>query len=185
MEENGLVLEYLPTGRANDREREPLAQVVGDRFFTLLEVTPKEGEELRLDEKVYLGKGEREKVKRIKRRITYGDLTSAAKAELEPALRKIVHEREEEFVRFFNKCGPVSMRLHQLELLPGIGKKHLTEILEQREIKEFENFNDIKKRVTLLPDPAGLIVLRVLKEVKGEEQHFLFVKPPAKTREEY
>jgi len=41
MEEYGWVLDFMPTGKATDREREPVAQLVGSRYFTLLEVAAK------------------------------------------------------------------------------------------------------------------------------------------------
>ena len=47
--------------------------------------------------------------------------------------------------------------MHQIELLPGMGKKHMKEILEKREEKEFESFEDMKKRIPNLPDPEKAI----------------------------
>jgi len=85
-------------------------------------------------------------------------------------------KNEARFVEFFNKAGAVNTRVHQLELLPGIGKKHMGSILERREEKEFENFEDIRKRVSLLPDPEKAIVKRILLELQGNEKHMLFVK---------
>jgi putative nucleotide binding protein len=35
----------------------------------------------------------------------------------------MVKEQEERFVEFFNKAEPITTKLHQLELLPGIGKR--------------------------------------------------------------
>lgn len=66
--------------------------------------------------------------------------------------------------------------MHQLELLPGLGKKHMWEIIEARDEKPFDNFEDIKKRVKLMPDPEKLIIKRVLSEMQGVEKHRLFVK---------
>ena len=48
--------------------------------------------------------------------------------------------------------------MHQLELLPGLGKKHMWEIIELRRDKEFESFADLKARVKLMPDPENAIV---------------------------
>ncbi len=183
MEEYGWVVDYLPEGRSDEREREPLSQIVGEKFFTLLEIIPKEGTTLSIEQRIYIGKEDREEVDHIKRRISYDELTNSAKNELPTVLKKIIHSREEDFVRFFNKCGPVSIRLHQLELLPGVGKKHLKEILERREEKEFQSFEDIKERVTLLPDPVNILVLRIEEEVQEASKYNLFVKPPFKRRQ--
>ena len=68
------------------------------------------------------------------------------------------------------------MRMHQLELLPGLGKKHMWEIIDARDEKEFECFEDIKKRVKLMPDPEQAIIKRILAEIEGKEKHLIFVE---------
>ena len=74
------------------------------------------------------------------------------------------------------------IRLHQLELLPGVGKKHMLDILAQREKKPFESFKDLSTRVTLLPDPHKLIVERILEELKGESKYYIMTRPPYQPR---
>ena len=54
----------------------------------------------------------------------------------------------EELVDFFNKADAINKRMHQIELIPGFGKKHMQEIIKQREEKEFESFEDMKKRIS-------------------------------------
>jgi len=66
--------------------------------------------------------------------------------------------------------------MHQLELLPGLGKKHMWEIIEQRDEKPFESFEDIKKRVKLMPDPEKSVIKRIIHEIEGQEKHFVFVE---------
>jgi len=182
-EEYGRVIDFMPDGRSSDRLREPTAQLLGEKFFTLLEVSIKKDAKCTLGQKLYIGRDERAEVEKIKRRIEFNDLSATSRNELPIAARNIVHEREADFVAFFNKAGPISMRLHQIELLPGIGKKHLQEILDARDAKLFENFEDIKKRVTLLPDPANLIVTRIIEEMHGDAKSYLFVRPPARNDE--
>jgi putative nucleotide binding protein len=82
---------------------------------------------------------------------------------------------ETKFVEFFNKSAPLTTRMHQIELLPGVGKKHMWEIIEERKDKPFESFADIKKRVKLMPDPAKAVAKRILAEIEGKEKHRLFV----------
>ncbi|MCX8195045.1 MAG: DUF655 domain-containing protein [Candidatus Micrarchaeota archaeon] len=185
MEEYGRVIDFLPDGRASEREREPLAQLVGEKYFTLLEVTIKKGASCSLGQRLYIGKEARNEVDKIKRRIEFNDLTATARNELPMVVKAIIHDREKEFVEMFNRAGPISIRLHQLELLPGIGKKHLREILESREEKKFESFKDLQSRITLMPDPVNLIMTRISEELQGNSQHYLFVRPPAKHHEEY
>ena len=67
------------------------------------------------------------------------------------------------------------MRMHQLELLPGFGKKHMWEVLEARKEKPFENFDDLKKRVKLLPDPKVVVIKRIMMELEGNEKYKIYV----------
>ena len=66
------------------------------------------------------------------------------------------------------------MRMHQLELLPGLGKKHMWEVLNARKEKPFENFDDIQDRVKLLPSPKQLIIKRIIAEIEGKEKYRIF-----------
>jgi len=183
MEEYAFVLDFLPYGKSADVKKEPIAQVVGESYFTLLEVVPKQGVQLAVGERIYIGKGEREKVDHIKGRISFADLTGAAKAELERTVRTIIESREKDFIQFFNKCGPITIRLHQLELLPGIGKKHMLDIINERNRKPFESFKELSERVKLLPDPRRLLTERVLEELKGEGKYYILTKPPYPPRQ--
>lgn len=179
-EEYGWVVDFLPNGRSNERAPEPIAQVVGETYFTLFEVSTKPAIALSFGQRVYLGKDERPEIERIRKRIDFNELTPTARNELPIILRKIVSTREADFVAFFNKAGPLSVRLHQLELIHGIGKKHMAQILEAREQKPFESFDDIKARVPLLADPVQIFVGRIVQELEGNIQNHLFVRPPKK-----
>ncbi len=181
-EEYAIVLDYLPTGKSSSFKSEPIAQVIGTQHFTLLEVIPFVS--LKVLEKVYIGKDKREKIQFIKRRVSFGELTNTSVSEINKAVEEIVRENPEKFLDFFNKSGSLSLRMHQLELLPGLGKKHLFEVLKQREIKPFESFEEIPKRVSLMPNPTKLIVKRILLELEEPKlKHYLFARPPA-VREE-
>ena len=180
MEEYAIVLDYMPKGK-HGLDAEPIAQVIGKQYFTLLEVIP--NTELKVFDTVYVGKDKRDKIKSVKRRIAYDELTGAAQAELEAAVEKIVKEDLKRFLDFYNTAKPITIRMHQLELLPGFGKKHLQDILAEREKKPFKSFEDIEKRIPLLPDPFKAIVRRVLRELTNpEEKHYLFVRPFKKRR---
>ncbi|MFA5246949.1 MAG: DUF655 domain-containing protein, partial [Candidatus Micrarchaeia archaeon] len=135
-------------------------------------------------ERVYIGKGERTGIEQIRGRINYNKLTSTGQRELDAAVRQIIKAREPEFVHFLNKAGSINIRAHSLELLPGIGKKYLEEILRQRELKPFESFADVSARVSHLGDPAALFASRIINELKGDEKYYMFAKAPAEERED-
>ena len=75
-------------------------------------------------------------------------------------------ENQDRYVDFFNKAVPITSKQHMLHLLPGIGKKLLWEILEERGKKPFENFADISERIKAIPRPEQMIVKRILEEIE-------------------
>jgi putative nucleotide binding protein len=96
-------------------------------------------------------------------------------------VEKLVKENETRFVNFFNTAQPISTRFHQLELIPGIGKKHLWDIIGERKKNPFTSFEDIKKRIKLMPDPANSVIKRVMEELEDEDIRFrLFVAGPTR-----
>ncbi|MFN4133561.1 MAG: DUF655 domain-containing protein [Candidatus Hadarchaeales archaeon] len=183
-EDRGIVLDFLPQGHPSDPRpihlKEPIAQVLGDTFFTLLEVVPQKGATFNVLDEIFIGKGEREKVDRVKRRITYNDLTSAAKTELPKAISLLVDKHPEKFVDFFNKAGPITTRFHQLELIPGVGKKIMWAMLEEREKGPFSDFEDLEKRVKGFNNPKQAVVKRVEMELMGTDKYSVFVRAPAR-----
>jgi putative nucleotide binding protein len=183
-EDRGIVLDFLPQGNPNDPRpihlREPIAQILGDTFFTLLEIVPVKDVTFSPHERVFIGKGEREKVDRIKRRVGYEELTAAAKAELLSAVESLTAEAPERFIEFFNRATPLTTRFHQLELIPGIGKKLMWAIIEERKKGPFADFQDLEKRVRGLVNPKTLIARRIEMELQGADKYRVFVRPPSR-----
>ena len=177
-EEQAIVLDFLPNGYPFDKrpmhKKTAIAQAIGKNFFVLLELVPKKGIFLTAHEEVYIGEGKRDKIHHIIGKITPDRLTETAKSELNYIMEELVIKNEPRFVEFFNKAQPINMRRHQIELLPGIGKKHINEILEEREKAPFTSFKDIKERVKLIPDPEKAVIKRILQELQGEEKYSLF-----------
>jgi putative nucleotide binding protein len=179
-EETAIVLDYLPNGYSNSsvpaHRKTAIAQAIGKKYLVLLELVPKKECFLNPGEEVYIGEGKRDKVHHINGKIELDKLTNTASNELKFTILDIVKKNEAQFIEFFNKSGPLSLRMHQLELLPGLGKKHMKEILDAREETPFTGFEDLKKRVKLMPNPEEIVVKRILKEIEGLEKHRIFVK---------
>ena len=178
-EETAIVLDFLPNGYSYDERpmymKTPIAQAIGEEHFVLLELVPKKGIHLQPFEEVYIGDGKRDKIHHIIGKISIDKLSATAKSELEFVVKDIIKKNEEKFIDFFNKAQPLSTRMHQLELLPGLGKKHMWQIIETRDEKPFESLSDLKNRVKLMPDPEKAVVKRILQELQGTEKHKLFV----------
>lgn len=174
-EEYAIVLDYLPNGYPLERKRMPIAQAVGELNLTLLELVPRRGTSLDIGERVYIGEGKREKIYYILGRLDKEKITESAKNQLQEFISKVVKEREDEFVEFFNKATAINKRIHQIEFLPGIGKKHMKEIIQERKGKDFESFEEMKERIANLPDPEKAIEKRIIQELTQFERYKLFV----------
>jgi putative nucleotide binding protein len=177
-EENAIILEYLPNGYPLEKKMMPIAQAIGEKTLVLLELVPRRGVDLKIGEKVYIGEGKRDKVYYILGRLHREKLTESAKEQLVEFIKQIVKEKEREFVEFFNKSDAINKRIHQIEMLPGLGKKHMQEILKQRKEKEFESFQDMKKRIQNLPDPEKAVEKRIFQELTNIERYNLFTNKP-------
>lgn len=167
------VLDFLQHGRKGGKD-EPVAQGIGTRNFNLLEVVMREDEHPKGGEKLYIGEGDREKVEYIKARIEYSDLTGNAKSELKYVLKSLIDENEDRFIEFFNTSTPVTPRRHALQLLPGVGEKHMQNILDEREEEEFESLDEVQERVSSIGDPRDILIERITHELKGETKQKLF-----------
>ena len=174
-EEFAIILEFLPNGYPLEKKMIPVAQAIGKTNLTLLELVPRRGENLVIGEEVYIGEGKREKIYYILGRLHREKLTESAKNQLQDFIKQVVSERKERFIEFFNKSEAINKRIHQIELLPGFGKKHMKEIITKRKEKEFESFDDMKKQIQNLPDPEKAIEKRIFQELTNIERYNLFV----------
>jgi putative nucleotide binding protein len=176
-EENAIVLDYLEHGYPFEQGtmKTPIVQALGLTHLTILELIPKKGVHLQPYQEIYIGEGKRDEIHHIKGKIPMEKLTSTARNELKHVIEEMINKDSSRFITFFNNAQPLTMRMHQLELLPGLGKKHMWEVILARKAKPFESFEDIKERVKLIPDPKGMIIKRILAELEGKEKYKLFV----------
>ena len=175
-EEKAIVLDFLQNGYPFEHSgaKTPIVQALGVDHFSLLELIPKKDIFLQPYAEIYIGEGKRNEIHHIKGKIKISTLTSTAKAELKYVIQDMVKKNESKFIDFFNNSAPLSTRMHQIELLPGVGKKHMWQIIEERRYEPFKSFEDLKARVKLLPNPEQAIIKRILKELEGDEKHHLF-----------
>jgi len=170
-----IVLDFLSHGHSGMERSQPMAHVLGEEYFSLLEVIVREGVTLKIGDRIYIGDGKRDTVKYISGRIGISELTISARGELEDMIEDIIKKKPDRFLEFFNKSGNITTRLHRLELLPGIGKRHLWAIIDERKVGLFKSFEDIKKRVPLLPDPEKMLVKRIIEELDDKDKYRIFV----------
>ncbi len=181
-EEFAWALAYLSEGSPTDpnpfNSREPVIQAIGEIWFTLLELSPKRGVNIKPLYRIGIGKSNRKLITRIKRRIGFDDLASSSERILEDCLMEIVTKQEFRFVNWFNKASLVTSRMHAFKLLPGIGTTHLENLIAERSRVNFTSFEDIASR-TKVSDPKKLIIARIMRELTNpEEKYRLFSRKP-------
>jgi putative nucleotide binding protein len=180
LEDYAYILDYLPQGLPGDRNyrREPVCYAIGESEFKLFELIPKTNEIIQIGDRVYIGKeaSKRDKIQHVKRRVSYEELTSAAHAELPYVVQDLVTQNESRFVNFFNEAQAVTTRYHMLELLPGLGKKTMWAVLEERKKGKFTSFKDLADRVPSVKHPEKLVAKRIETELSDPAQKYhLFV----------
>jgi len=184
-EEVARVLDYLPYGRAPDSrsfQKQPLVQSVGETNFVLMEMTPKDGVVPAAGTRVYIGSGSRDVIDHVNRRIDYSELSNSAKLELSYEITSIVLDNEARFIRYFNEAGPITTRMHALELLPGIGKKLMWAVINERKKGPFKSFADLTERVKGLHNPEKLISKRVEDELMDDRIKYRVFTTMPRTR---
>ena len=181
MEESAYILDYLPQGvpTSGFGKKEPVCYALGDTEFKLFELVAKPNAIVNIGERTFIGKDsdtkKRDIIDHVKRRVTYNDLTSNAMSELEFVVTDIVNNNQDRFIDFINKAEAISMRKHSLEELPGLGKKSLNIILDERKKGSFKDFDDLAAR-TGIKSPQKLIVDRILLEIEDpDRKHYLFI----------
>ncbi|MDR5672913.1 DUF655 domain-containing protein [Halalkaliarchaeum sp. AArc-GB] len=167
-----VVLDYFPHGHPDDSrpqfEKSPVAQAIGEDRFRLFEFTLTEDPDLNITDRIRIEPEQDERISRI-RKIDYDDLSSSAMSELEYAVEEMIDRDERRFVDFYNDAQPITLRLHQLNLLPGVGKKIRNTILDERKRGPFESFEEITERVSGLHSPKEVVVERIIEELREED----------------
>ena len=113
-----------------DREKHgwnPICQVILEKTFELFELEYEKGADFKLQDRMEII-GREGVLGKVSRRLQYSDLTQTAAEMLEPVLIKIIEDNEQKYIDWINKAGPITIRRHYLELLPGVGKKLMNKI---------------------------------------------------------
>lgn len=180
-----IVLDVLAHGRSEDDrpgyQREPVCYAIASADFQLYELTFDGPPSVSIGDVIDIEPLTALEGVVDRQTIGYDDLSSGAHTELEYVVEEILERNEEHFIDFFNEAQPVSLRLHQLNLLPGIGDKIRDGILDSRKRSgPFNSYEDLEVRVDGLHDPKSVLAERILEELQDDDmKYYLFVGPDA------
>jgi putative nucleotide binding protein len=176
-EEYAYVLDFVQRGKSKIiKGREgPILEGIGEDRLTLLEILALDGVDLDVGERISIGKEGRTKIVSVLGKLTYEELSNEARGELESVVELLVKNNEKKYVDIFNSLQPVTPRLHALELIPGIGKTFMYQILNERDRQPFKSFDELQERIGLR-EPGKLIAKRIVEEVSGGSRVTLFIR---------
>lgn len=178
-EEYAIVLDVIPADRNRRRDKykgEPIVQALGEYWLTILEIIPEDDNAIMLQDVIALSKEDRNQIKTIIGRVPYENLTKISELQLPIAIEEVIEKQSKRFMSFLNKASSISLRLHQLHLLKGVGPKSLTSILDERKILPFTSYDEFEER-TKVKDIRALLKDRILEEITTDDiKHRLFTR---------
>ena len=170
---HAVVLDYLAHGHPDDDrpqyQKSPLAHALAETDFRLYELTLDTDDRVGIGDRLTVTPEEARTAVARSRPIEFDDLTRGARQELEYAVAEVVEREERRFVDFYNDAQPITLRLHQLNLLPGIGKKLRNNVLDERKREPFDSFADVEDRVAGLHNPEEVLVNRIVEEIREDD----------------
>lgn len=178
--EHAVVLDHLPYGRPDDdrpqHQKPEIAYAVGEQAFDLFEFTLASDADVSIGDRIVVAPDADDELVDRYRVIDYEDLSRGAEQELEYVVAEIVERHPERFLAYFNEAQPLTLRLHQLNVLPGIGEKLRNDILDSRKREgPFESFADLEDRISGLHDAEGTVVDRIIEELTDDVKYRAFV----------
>ena len=94
-------------------------------------------------------------------------LSSSAISDLPLVTQMFVEENQTHFIKaFFNIAGPLSLKQHAFELLPGIGKKKALQMVEIRGSSGFSSLEQLNESCAI--DAAELLAKRFVAEIEDK-----------------
>jgi len=176
-EEFAFILDYRPNSRSSlIKGRDgTIIQGIGLNHLTLLEILGSPDESFTIGEKIGIGKDGRSKVVSVLGKLLYSNLNHDSINALPEILETLVNTNEIFYVDYFNNSQALTPRLHSLEVIPGIGKTLLSQILKEREINQFSSFSDLQDRIHIR-DPSKLIARRLFDELSGDTKLNVFIR---------
>ncbi|MHA1820441.1 MAG: DUF655 domain-containing protein [Promethearchaeota archaeon] len=172
------VLDVLENGHPNRNygKTQPIIQAMEAPGFNLFEMSYYPDKGVKIQEKIVITNTPDSKVGKVLRRLRYHDLTQTSKELLQSTIELHLEDDQQKYIDFINNAGSITTKRHTLSLIPGVGQKLMWSILNERENKPFESFEDLNKRVNI-KSIKTLLAKRILNEIIDDEQkHYLFVR---------
>jgi len=93
-------------------------------------------------------------------------LSPSVLSELPEIIASILRDAPERCLGFYNRAGPLSLKMHSYELLPGIGSKKAQEMVEARGRTGWTEISALDEACNI--DSANLLANRLIEEMNDE-----------------
>ena len=94
-------------------------------------------------------------------------LSNSAITDLPLVIQLFIEENESHFIKsFFNIAGPLSLKQHAFQLLPGIGKKKAIQMVDIRGTNGFSSIEQLNEKCSI--DAAELLSKRFVLEIEDK-----------------
>jgi putative nucleotide binding protein len=94
----------------------------------------------------------------------YRELPNQAQAAIVDVMKEILSENPKTCLEFYNRAGPVSLKYHAFQLLPGVGPRKATQMVKSRVSAGWMTFEEVDEACTI--DSLQLIVERLVEELQ-------------------
>ena len=105
-----------------------------------------------------------EKIAMVLGKDRYRELPNQAQAAIVNVMKEILSENPKPCMEFYNRAGPVSLKFHAFQLLPGIGQKKATQMMKSRVSAGWMTFEEVDEACII--DSLQLIVERLVEELQ-------------------
>ncbi len=148
--------------------------VLGNRKFTPLDLTVKNGQDVELEEKVYFGNDKRNKIENIERWLNEMEFLQASKTVVVSVIKNIILENESFYIDFLNNFAiDEEIKRNTLQKAFLLGQKTIEKLIVANQEKPFTSFEDVKERArvgTLIKTIAS----KIYAEISGKDKCKLF-----------
>lgn len=94
----------------------------------------------------------------------FRELPNSANMALLEVIKDILRDNPEPALEFYNRAGPVSLKFHAFQMLPGIGPRKAKQMFQSRTSMGWDTFEEVDEACTV--DSLQLIAERLVEELE-------------------
>ncbi|MBS71322.1 MAG: hypothetical protein CMO20_00015 [Thermoplasmata archaeon] len=119
---------------------------------------------LEVGQKLTMPEDESSEIAIVLGRSRYRELSNSAQFALTDVVKQILSDNPDPSLTFYNRAGPVSLKFHAFQLLPGVGQKKVKQMLDKRTSIGWLSFEEIDESCSI--DSLQLIAERLVEELE-------------------